>query len=112
MKSANKLRREYTRQFYKGNGIYMALAMLQTVTVVAANLFIAWLMQTLVDTAVGTATDFSLAQIGIIAIPGLGLWLLAAALDYYSMPKFYSKAMSQYKSYVFEELSRKNISAF
>ena len=112
MKSANKLRREYTRHFYKGNGIYMALAMIQTVTVVAANLFIAWLMQTLVDTAVGTATDFSLAQIGIIAIPGLGLWLLAAALDYYSMPKFYSKAMSQYKSYVFEELSRKNISAF
>ena len=112
MKKTNQLRKQYTRQFYKGNGIYLFLAMLQTITVVVANLFIAWLMQQLVDTATGTVSDFTLKQIGIISIPGIGLWILAAVLDYFSMPKFYSKAMSQYKNYVFTELSKKSISAF
>ena len=112
MKNTTKLRRPYIRQFFRGNGVYLLLAMFQTVTVVAANLFIAWLMQTLVDTAVGTACRFSLSEIGLIAIPGLGLWIIAAALDYYSLPKFYAKAMSQYKNFVFEELSKKSISAF
>ena len=112
MKSTKQLRKQYTRQFYKGNGIYLFLAMLQTITVVVANLFIAWLMQQLVDTATGTVSDFTLKQIGIISIPGIGLWILAAVLDYYSMPKFYAKAMSQYKNYVFTELSKKSISAF
>ena len=112
MKSTKQLRKQFTRQFYKGNGIYLALAMLQTITVVAANLFIAWLMQQLVDTATSAASNFTLTQIGIISIPGIGLWILAAVLDYYSMPKFYSKAMSQYKNFVFTELSKKSISAF
>lgn len=112
MKSTKQLRKQYTRQFYKGNGIYLFLAMLQTITVVVANLFIAWLMQQLVDTATGTVSDFTLKQIGIISIPGIGLWILAAVLDYFSMPKFYSKAMSQYKNCVFTELSKKSISAF
>ena len=112
MKTTKQLRKQFTRQFYKGNGIYLFLAMLQTITVVIANLFIAWLMQQLVDTATGTASDFTLKQIGIISIPGIGLWILAAVLDYYSMPKFYAKAMSQYKNYVFTELSKKSISAF
>ena len=112
MKTTKQLRKQFTRQFYKGNGIYLFLAMLQTITVVIANLFIAWLMQKLVDTATGATSDFTLKQIGIISIPGIGLWILAAVLDYYSMPKFYAKAMSQYKNYVFTELSKKSISAF
>ena len=112
MKTTKQLRKQFTRQFYKGNGIYLFLAMLQTITVVIANLFIAWLMQQLVDTATSAASNFTLTQIGIISIPGIGLWILAAVLDYYSMPKFYAKAMSQYKNYVFTELSKKSISAF
>ena len=70
MKSTKQLRKQFTRQFYKGNGIYLALAMLQTITVVAANLFIAWLMQQLVDTATGAASNFTLKQIGIITQRG------------------------------------------
>ena len=112
MKTTKQLRKQFTRQFYKGNGIYLFLAMLQTITVVIANLFIAWLMQQLVDTATGATSDFTLKQIGIISIPGIGLWILAAVLDYYSMPKFYAKAMSQFKNFVFTELSKKSISAF
>ena len=112
MNKTKSLRSPYTRQFFRGNGIYLLLAILQTITVVAANLFIAWLMQQLVDTAIGASSQFTLSQIGLISIPGLSLWLLAAVLDYFSMPKFYAKAMRQYKDFVFEELSRKSISAF
>ena len=112
MQNIKKLRRRYTRQFFKGNGIYLLLCMIQTVTVVAANLFIAWLMQQLIDTAIGSSSDFPLWQIALISIPGLGLWLLAAGLDYISIPKFNAKSMQQYKEYVFKELTKKSISAF
>ena len=112
MQNIKKLRRRYTSQFFKGNGIYLLLCMIQTVTVVAANLFIAWLMQQLIDTAIGSSSDFALWQIALISIPGLGLWLLAAGLDYVSIPKFNAKSMQQYKEYVFKELAKKSISAF
>lgn len=112
MQHVKKLRRRYTRQLFRGNGIYLILCMIQTVTVVAANLFIAWLMQELIDTAIGTSSNHTLGQIALISVPGLGLWLLAAALDYISIPKFNAKSMQQYKDFVFEELSKKSISAF
>ena len=69
-------------------------------------------MQQLIDTAIGSSSDFALWQIALIAIPGLGLWLLAAGLDYISIPKFNAKSMQQYKEYVFKELTKKSISAF
>lgn len=112
MKNIKKLRRRYTRQFFRGNGIYLLLCMIQTVTVVAANLFIAWLMQQLIDTAIGASSEFTLSQIALISIPGLGLWLLAAGLDYISIPRFNAKSMQQYKEFVFDELAKKSISAF
>lgn len=112
MRKPNKLRRQFTRQFYRGNGIYLFLGLMQTIALVAAQLFLSWLMQQLIDTATGTSSEFSLLQIGGFAILGLGLWILTAALEYVSKPKFISKAMRQYKNHVFEELSKKSISAF
>lgn len=112
MRKPNKLRRQFTRQFYRGNGIYLFLGLMQTIALVAAQLFLSWLMQQLIDTATGTSSEFSLLQIGGFAILGLGLWILTAALEYVSKPKFISKAMRQYKNHVFEELSKKSISLF
>ena len=38
--------------------------------------------------------------------------VLCSLLAYYSKPRFYSRAMQQYKDYVFHELTKKSISAF
>ena len=104
--------RPYTRQFYHKNGWCFALALLKTVVLTGANLLISWLLQQILDMVSGVDIGFSLGQmIFTAAICGL---LVAAAyiFAYFSKPKFVSRAMEQYKNFVFGKLSQKGISAF
>lgn len=107
----NNRRREFTRQFYKGNGGLIFLAMVRMVLSIAGNLMISWLMQVLVDASNGsgpwTATELLMLCLADIALIALSCWL-----TWVSFPKMISRAMSQYKNAVFAKLSRKNISAF
>lgn len=112
MKTTNKLRKQYTRQFYKGNCLYIIIGIIQSVILAISQLYLAWLMQELVDTATGASTTYTLGQVLLFGLVCIGLFVLTSALDYVSKPKFKAKAMQQYKNKVFEDLSRKNISAF
>lgn len=56
MKTTNKLRKQYTRQFYKGNCLYIIIGIIQSVILAISRLYLAWLMQELVDTATGAST--------------------------------------------------------
>ena len=53
--AVRKRRRSFTRQFYKDNTSAFALAVLETIIMVGANLMISWLMQKLIDVTTGTA---------------------------------------------------------
>ena len=112
MKTTNKLRKQYTRQFYKGNCLYIIIGIIQSVILAISRLYLAWLMQELVDTATGASTTYTLGQVLLFGLVCIGLFVLTSALDYVSKPKFKAKAIQQYKNKVFEDLSRKNISAF
>ena len=112
MKKTTQLRQQFTRQFYKGNGIYIFIGVVQSVILAISQLFLAWLMQELIDTATGASTKYTLGQVLIFGIICVGLFVLTTVLDYVSTPRFKAKAMQQYKNKVFEDLSRKNISAF
>ena len=112
MKTTNKLRKQYTRQFYKGNCLYIIIGIIQSVILAISQLYLAWLMQELVDTAIGASTTYTLGQVLLFGLVCIGLFVLKSALDYVSKPKFKAKAIQQYKNKVFEDLSRKNISAF
>lgn len=112
MNQTKQLRKKYTRQFYRGNGLYLLLGVMQSIVLAVAQLYLAWLMQTLVDTATGASAKYSLGQVAIFGVIALGLFMFGSALDYVSRPKFKAKAMRQYRNHVFEALSRKNISAF
>ena len=112
MKTTNKLRKQYTRQFYKGNCLYIIIGIIQSVILAISQLYLAWLMQELVDTATGASTTYTLGQVLLFGLVCIGLFVLTSALDYVSKPKFKAKAIQQYKNKVFEDLSRKNISAF
>lgn len=107
-----KRRRSFTRQFYKGNTSAFALAVLETIILVGANLMISWLMQKLIDVTTGTDMEYTLLQVtGLcavcIAIFAFGMWLA-----YLSKPRFIAKAIGQYKEFVFQKISQKGISAF
>lgn len=104
--------RPFTRQFYRGNGGYFALAMVQTVLGTAAQLMISWLLQQIIDLITGANTNFTLGELALLAAGCLLLILIAYATAYFSKPKFIAKAVGQYKTYAFERLSRKGISAF
>lgn len=105
-------RREYTRQFYRSNMFPFLVALAQTVILSAASLMISWLMQILIDVSTGVESRFSLVQLILlcgfcIGIFSFGMWIAAQ-----SKPQFVSKAMGQYKEYVFQKISQKGIAAF
>lgn len=112
MQDTKKHRKLFKRQFYKGNQFNFFLGLMYSVLLVITQLFIAWLMQVLTDTATGAESKYSFYQITMFAASGLGMFILTAGLRYLSLPKFLSKAMRQYKEYIFEQLSQKSISAF
>ena len=55
--AVRKRRRSFTRQFYKGNTSAFALAVLETIILVGANLMISWLMQKLIDVTIKVCID-------------------------------------------------------
>lgn len=105
-------RREFTRQFYRGNFWPLLLVVVQTVVIVGVNLMISWLMQVLVDVITGQSSVFTLGQVSLLCIACLALLALCFCMAYHSKPSFVAKAIGQYKEYVFERISQKGIAAF
>lgn len=104
--------RPYTRQFYRGNGWLLALAMVQTLLLTAANILISWLIQQIIDLTTGADVGFTLMQLVLLSLAGLGLEVLAFVFAYFSRPRFIARGIGQYKDYVFAQICRKGISAF
>lgn len=112
MTGNNKKIRPYIRQFYRGNQGYLFLAVLLTICNTAANLMVSWLIQEIVDMASGKNVGFSFVEITALCVCALAIIVVGYGLSYISKPRFISKAVAQYKNYVFSELSRKSIAAF
>lgn len=112
MKQQKSQVRPYIRQFYRGNIGYLILAFLSTILTAAANMLISWLLQQVLDLVSGEALALSLGDLGLLTLSAAGLIALSSGCAYFSFPRFVAKAMAQYKSYVFERLSQKGISAF
>lgn len=104
--------RPYTKQFYKGNVVYFIFALFTTLLGVIGALLVSWLIQQLIDLIGGYETGFTLLQLTVITLVLIGGIAVANLISYYSKPKFITRGISQYKEYVFGELTKKNISAF
>lgn len=107
-----KKRRMFTRQFYHRNRMPLALGVVQTILLVGVNLLFSWLLQMLVDITTGSDNAMELGQLVWIGLAGVGLAGLDVLLLYHSIPRFISKAIGQYKTYVFGRISEKGIAAF
>ena len=104
--------RPYTRQFFKGNIIFFACALFETAFTVICNLIVSWLLQQILDLIGGVNTGFTLGSLIFISLAVIAGIAISGAISYHSKPKFITKGISQYKEYVFGELTKKNISAF
>ncbi len=112
MKQDNISIKPYLRQFYRDNWGAFALSILETILMVVANLMISWLMQVIVDLATGAQVEQSMDQMVLQALICMPIFITGMWLSYISTPRFISKAMGQYKEFVFQKISQKGISAF
>ena len=112
MKKANLNIRPYTKQFYKGNVVYFVFALCETLLGTVGALLVSWLIQQLIDLIGGYDIGFNLLQLTMITVVLIGGTAVSGLISYHSKPKFITRGISQYKEYVFGELTKKNISAF
>lgn len=104
--------KEYTRQFYKNNVINFLLTLFATLCGAVNALLISWLLQQLTDLIGGYETGFSLLQLVVISVALVACCVVTELISWRFQPKFITKAISQYKQYVFVKLTKKNIAAF
>lgn len=110
--NVKRRRKPFIRQFFHGNYVNLSLSILSSLITVIVNLVLSWLIQQLVDLSTGAAASFGLSQLIIMSLGLLGMLIVDYLIAIYASPRFHSRAMSQYKNYVFSRLSNKSISAF
>ncbi len=108
----HELRRPYVRQFYKNNRANFLLVLLATVIMALINLVISWMLQQIMDLLAGAGNTLSLPELLWVLLAVVGVVVLVGAVRAYAMPRFYSKAMEQYKNYAYSQLLKKNLSTF
>lgn len=106
------VRRKYVSQFYKKNHAAFYIALLSSLLIAALNLWIAWVVQQMIDSVSGVPGSFSIPILAGFVISTVGTAIVLKAVSYFSKPRFMEKAMRQYKDYAFSNLTKKSISAF
>lgn len=97
--------------FYKNIPIF-CLAVFAALAAGSLNLILSWIIQQLMDTAAGESGALSFRTLLLI---NAGFVLLCAGLsllNYASQPRFFERAMRQYKDFAFKKLIGKSISSF
>lgn len=102
----------YIKQFYRGNIVCLIVALCASLLVAIGSLIVSWLLQQVIDLVSGYDTGFTLIELSFIAILLVVGIAVVELISYHSIPGFITRGISQYKEFIFKELSRKNISAF
>lgn len=102
----------YTRQFYRHNVLCLLIALCGTLLITIAALLVSWLLQQLLDLIGGYDTGITLSELIVMTLALIGIIVMAKFLCYHSIPKFITRGSAQYKEYIFQKLTKKNISAF
>lgn len=111
LKQNKQKRKEFQKQLFKANRLRSCSVMVLSVLGFAVNILISLLIKTLADYITGE-NDYALWQIVLCTVLVLGGFITVSLLRSRVKPKFVKKAMSQYKTHIFTELTKKNISSF
>lgn len=106
------LRREYISTFFRGNKLAYCAMLLTSILFSVLNLAATWLIQQLVDNVSGEPGAFSLGVLAVLTAGSILLIIPIKGLQYWAQPRFMKTALSQFKSFAFRELTRKNIASF
>ncbi len=106
------LRREYTSRFYEGNRVAYFVMISVAILLGVLNLIFLWLIQQLVDTVSSIPGSTKVGVLAILAVGIILLNILLKGFQYVAQPRFFQKAMIQFKQFTFVKLTRKNIASF
>ena len=99
-----EIRRPFVRQFYKKNKLNFTLAFAATVVMAFVNLAISWLLQQIMDLMAGSGNTLSLGGICWVLLGIVVTIVLVGAVRTYALPRFFTRAMGQYKDYAYSQL--------
>ena len=111
----NKLkaeRKKYTAQFYIKNHTTFFIALFSALLTAALNLWIAWVMQQMIDSVSGVPGSLKLSVLVWCVASVIFAIIVLKGISYYSKPRFMKIAMRQYKDFAFQKLTKKSISTF
>lgn len=100
------------KQFYMGNRWDLFLAVLCCILLSAVNIFLAWLIQQMIDTASGVPGAMDTGMLGILILGTLAAVIGIKLTERYAKPRYIQKAMLQYRNEAYRQLMKKNIAAF
>ena len=95
----------YTKQFYKGNIICLIVALCASLLMSMGSLIVSWLLQQVIDLVIGYDTAFTLTDLLAIAIMLVVGIVVVEMISYHFVPRFITRGISQYKEFIFRELS-------
>ncbi len=99
-------------QLWRGNGGSFAAELAAMLLLVVINLALSWLLQQAIDVAAGLNTGFSLRQLIWFAVGQSVSVVAAKRVQMAAQPRFFERAMLQYKDYAFSQLTKKSLAAF
>ena len=100
------------RQLYRGNYGAFSVEVAAILLLMAVNLGVSWLLQQVIDVVAGIDTGFSILQLALMAAAMVAAVALGLLIRSSSKPRFFERAMLQYKSYAFSQLTKKSLAAF
>ena len=107
----NPAARAYSRAFYRGNRLRCAAAMLLLLLSVPQNLIGSWLLGEVVDVITSGDVEWLKRTLLFTVVFVAAIFCVNTAM-YRVKSTFIHKALAQYKSLAFQNLSEKSISAF
>ena len=105
------LRRPFLKELFRHNRFNLAMTVLASLLCSAGALVISWLIKQVSDLISGSC-PYGMGTLLTFAGVGILLHVLSWLLDSAFLAEFRSKAMKQYRGYVFKRLMEKGIQAF
>lgn len=106
------LQKKAIRELFRGNELLFAISVINILLLGLLAVVMTWSFQQIVDLATGLPGRFTLLEMLYFCIGLLLVMLILEFVDYTFRPIFIKRAMSQYKKFAFEQLSKKNIQSF
>ena len=110
-KEVKALRRPFLNELFRENRFNLAMTVLAALLGAAGALVISWLLKEVSDLISGDC-PYGMGTLLLIAGGGIALHVIAWILDCAFLTEFRTKAVKQYREYVFSRLMEKGILAF